>query len=154
VEVVNLYADEWDPGQWPEHDNYVKKWRRVGEAVGGELLGGTLYELPPGMKSFPYHWHFGIEELLLVLDGTPTLRTPEGERQLERGDAVSFTTGPEGAHQVRNDTDQPARYLMVSTVAEFEVAQYPDSGKVGVLGKGLRLIGRPEESLDYMDGED
>lgn len=154
MKVVNVLGDEWDPGQWPEHENYEKRWRRVGERVGAELLGGTLYELPPGKKSFPFHWHHGIEELLVVLEGEPTLRTPGGEQRLKRGDAVSFQRGPDGAHQLRNETDSPARYLMVSTVVDYEVAHYPDSGKVGILAKDFRLVVREGSNVDYMEGED
>ena len=154
MKVVNVFAEEWYHVQWPEHENYEKRRRRVGEQLGGELLGGTVYELPPGKKSFPFHWHHGVEELLVVLEGEPTLRTPDGEQRLKRGDAVSFIRGADGAHQVRNETDAPARYLMVSTVVDYEVAQYPDSGKVGILSKDLRLVVRPESAVDYMDGED
>lgn len=154
MEVVNVLGEEWDPGQWPEHENYEKRWRRVGERLGGELLGGTVYELPPGKKSFPFHWHHGVEELLVVLEGEPTLRTTDGEQQLKRGDAVSFTTGSQGAHQLRNETDAPARYLMISTVVDYEVAHYPDSGKVGILSKDFRLVVRSDSQVDYMDGED
>jgi uncharacterized cupin superfamily protein len=154
VEAVNVLGGDWDPGQWPEHENYEKRRLRVGDRLGGELLGGSLYELPPGKKSFPFHWHQGIEELLVVLEGEPTLRTPDGEQRLKRGDAVSFLRGADGAHQVRNETDAPARYLMISTVVDYDVAHYPDSGKVGILSKDVRLLVRPESGVDYMDGED
>jgi uncharacterized cupin superfamily protein len=154
VKTVNVFGEEWDPGQWPEHENYEKRRRRVGEQLGGELLGGTIYELPPGKKSFPFHWHHGIEELMVVLEGEPTLRTPDGEQPLKRGDAVSFLRGEAGAHLVRNESDAPARYLMLSTVVDYEVAHYPDSNKIGILSKDVRLLVRPESNVDYMDGED
>jgi uncharacterized cupin superfamily protein len=154
VKVVNVFGEEWDPGYWPEHENYEKHRWCVGERLGGELLGGTIYELPPGKKSFPFHWHEGTEELLVVLEGEPTLRTARGEQQLKRGDAVSFKRGADGAHQLRNETDAPARYLMISTLVEYEVAHYPDSDKVGILTNDLRLVVRPESNVDYMDGED
>jgi uncharacterized cupin superfamily protein len=153
MEVVNVLGDEWDPGQWPEHVDYEKRWLRVDDRLGGEMLGGTVYELPPGKKSFPFHWHQGTEELLVVLEGEPTLRTADGEQRLKRGDVVSFLRGADGAHQLRNETDSPARYLMISTVVDYEVAHYPDSGKVGILSKDLRLVVRPESGVDYMDGE-
>jgi uncharacterized cupin superfamily protein len=154
VQVVNVLGQEWDPGQWPEHENYEKRWCRVGDRLGGELLGGTLYELLPGKKSFPFHWHHGTEELLVVLEGEPTLRTPDGERRLERGDLVSFPRGPGGAHLLRNETDAPARFLMLSSVVDYDILQYLDSGKIGIRSEGLRLNVRPESGVDYMDGED
>jgi uncharacterized cupin superfamily protein len=154
MKVVNVLGEEWDPGQFPEHENYEKRRLRVGARVGGEMLGGSLYELPPGKKSFPFHWHRGIEELLIVLEGEPTLRTANGEQRLKRGDAVSFPRGPGGAHQLRNDSDAPTRFLMLSTAVDYEVVEYPDSAKIGVRGKDLRLNVRPESGVDYMDGED
>ena len=149
-----MFGEELDPSQWPPHENYEKLMSRVGERLGGELLAGSLYELPPGKKSFPFHWHHGTEELLVVLEGEPTVRTPEGEQRLKRGDAVSFTRGADGAHQVRNETDAPARYLMISNMVDYDVAHYPDSGKVGILSKDFRLMVRQESNVDYMDGED
>lgn len=154
MKVVNLYGDDWDEGQWPLHPVYEKKMLRVGSRLGGEKIGATLYELPPGMKSFPYHWHRGLEELLVVLDGRPTLRTPDGEQQLERGDMVSFPPKPEGAHKIWNDTDELVRYLMLSTAVDYDVVHYPDSDKIGIRGEDLSLIVRPESGVDYMDGED
>jgi uncharacterized cupin superfamily protein len=154
VKVVNVLAEEWGPGYWPEHESYEKRWRRVGEELGGELLGGTLYELPPGKKSFPFHWHHGTEELLVVLEGEPTLRTPDGEQRLKRGDAVSFVTAPGGAHLMRNESDAPARFLMLSSVADYDIIHYPDSDKIGIRAEDLRLNVRPESGVDYLDGED
>lgn len=153
MKVVDLYGGEWDEGSWPPHPEYEKQMLRVGDRLGAEKMGATLYELPPGMKSFPYHWHRGVEEMLIVLAGRPTLRTPEGERQLEPGDVVSFPTSPEGAHKLWNGTDEPVRYLMLSTAVDFEVVHYPDSDKVGVRAEGFRLMVRPESSVDYMDRE-
>jgi uncharacterized cupin superfamily protein len=153
MKVVNLHGDEWDEGQWPEHPEYEKKWLSVGSRLEGEKIGASLYELPPGMKTFPYHWHRGLEEMLIVLAGRPTLRTPEGERQLEPGDVVSFPTSPEGAHKLWNDTDEPARFLMLSTTADYDVVHYLDSDKVGFRAKDFRLMVRSEANVDYMDGE-
>ena len=68
-----------------------------------------------------------------MIAGRPTLRAPEGERVLEPWDVAYFVRGPEGTHGLRNDTDEPARVVFFSTVADPEVAVYPDSGKVGVI---------------------
>jgi uncharacterized cupin superfamily protein len=103
---------------------------RFGAALGATLWGGTVYELAPGKKVSAYHWHFGEEEWLLVVSGTPTLRTPDGEHVLRPWDIAVFVRGEGGAHEVRNDTDEPVRVVMLSTVSDPEVAVYPDSGKV------------------------
>jgi uncharacterized cupin superfamily protein len=96
------------------------------------LWGGTLYELPPG-KASPYHWQIGEEECCIVIAGTPTLRTPEGERVLARWDVAWFVRGPAGAHGLRNDSVEPARIVFFSTVSDPELAAYPDEGKIGVV---------------------
>ena len=43
--------------------------------------------------------------MLIVLEGAPSLRTPDGERVLERGEVVSFPRGEGGAHQIVNRSD-------------------------------------------------
>jgi uncharacterized cupin superfamily protein len=134
--------------------------RRFGDELGATLWGGTVYELAPGKRVCPYHWHFGEEEWLLVVAGTPTLRTPSGERELRPWDVAVFVRGEAGAHEVRNDTGESVRVVMLSTVSDPEVCVFPDSGKVVVSagwsrkdGQKVRLINRPEANLDYWDGE-
>ena len=70
---------------------------RFGSSIGASMLGASIYELPPGQAICPYHYEYGNEEWLLVLEGLVNLRHPEGEEQLERGDVVCFSVGPEGA---------------------------------------------------------
>src|SRR2546423_516153 len=78
------------------------RWRgmRIGELLGSSRIGATVYELDAGQRTFPYHYHHGVEEWLYVIDGTPTLRSPAGERGLKRADMVCFPPGPDGAHTV------------------------------------------------------
>jgi uncharacterized cupin superfamily protein len=85
----------------------------------------TVYELDPG-DFVVYHFHHAFEELLVVLRGRPTLRTPDDERRLDEGEAVHFPVGPDGAHGLKNDTDEPVRILMASTISSPEVAEYPE----------------------------
>ncbi len=127
----NLNTDDWDSTR--DEPGFSWKRRMVGRQMGGKDLGASLYELAPGNRLFPYHIHHGMEEMLIVLDGAPTLRTPEGERQLGVGDMAIFPVGPEGAHQLANSTDEPVRVLMISTMRSPEVVEYPDSDKVGAI---------------------
>lgn len=107
---------------------------RLGEQLGLEKLGASLYELPAGETLWPYHWHHANEELAIIVEGTVVLRDESGERTLVRGDLAGFPTGPRGAHLLRNDSDEPARILMISTAVFPELVDYPDSGKLGVFG--------------------
>jgi len=128
---------------------------RFGRDLDAKDTGATLYELPPGEAVCPYHYEYGEEEWALVVEGTPSVRTPEGTEQLAPHDLVFFPRGSEGAHQIRNDSDAPARVLMWSTVVLPTASVYPDSGKVGVWtgNKGDDLIARRDSAVDYFDGE-
>ncbi|HLY93302.1 MAG TPA: cupin domain-containing protein [Gaiellaceae bacterium] len=110
---------------------------RFGERLGAKLWGGTLYELAPGDAS-KYHWQVGEEEWLVVIVGHPTLRTPDGERTLEPWDTVACVRGEAGAHQLKNETDEPVRVVWCSTVSDPEVVVYPDEDRVGVVANWSR----------------
>jgi uncharacterized cupin superfamily protein len=120
----------------------------IREPLGGELIGGSLYELDPGEQLWPYHFHRNNEEWLIVVGGTPVLRTPEGERELRPGDVVGFAEGEAGAHTLYNRSPSPARVAIFSTLQKGSTV-YPDSGKVAVAGHVFRLA----DEVDYWDGE-
>ena len=127
----------------------------VGRRIGAELIGASIYELEPGDRLWPYHTHYGNEEWLLVVRGRATLRTPDGELDLNEGDVVAFPRGEDGLHQLRNGTDAPVRVLMLSTLIAPDLVSYPDSGKFAardVSGERV-LLTRPGPMLDYWDGE-
>jgi uncharacterized cupin superfamily protein len=154
MKVFNLNGDEWDRVE--ERQGWRSKDAWVGARIGAELIGGSMYELAPGDRLWPYHTHHANEEWMIVLRGRPTLRTPEGERELTEGDVVCFPRGKEGLHQVRNATEDPVRVLMLSSMLMPDIVEYPDSGKVGarsVAGERI-LLSRPGPLLDYWDGED
>jgi uncharacterized cupin superfamily protein len=128
---------------------------RFGPSIGATMLGGSLYELPPGQSNCPYHYEYGNEEWLVVLEGRLTVRHPGGEEELEAGDVVCFPDGPEGAHRLTNQTDASARILMLSTMIEPSAAVYPDSDKIGIWpgNKEDTIMARRESNVDYWDGE-
>ena len=105
MKVFNLFGDEWD--LLGEREGYRIRDAHVGARLGAELIGGSLYEVDPGEKTWPYHLHHANEEWLIVLRGRPTLRSPDGEQELVEGDTVCFPRGPAGAHQVINRSDAP-----------------------------------------------
>jgi uncharacterized cupin superfamily protein len=128
---------------------------RVGPTLGAEQTGTTVYELPPGQALCPYHYEHAEEEWLLVLEGRPTVRDPEGTHQLEPLDLVFFPTGPDGAHGVKNDTDEPVKVLMYSDFRYPAATVYPDSDKIAVWTRDRadNLIARRSSGVDYWDGE-
>ena len=151
--TFNLHGDEWDRVEDREGWRSRDAW--VGHRIGAELIGGSLYELEPGDRLWPYHMHHANEEWLIVVKGEPTLRTPEGEQQLREADVACFPRGAAGAHQVSNTTATPVRVLMLSTLLAPEIVEYLDTGKVGTRdAKGERIfLSRPGPMVDYWEGE-
>jgi uncharacterized cupin superfamily protein len=126
----------------------------------GSLLSAAVWELDPSCTQAPYHFHHGGEELLIVLRGTPTLRSPEGERELKEGEVVHFPRGPEGAHQLSNRSGEIARYVIAAALPTPEIIEYPDSGKIAAMartetsaGGPLFTVNRLADAVDYYDGE-
>ena len=147
MRVFNLNGDEWDRTE--DRPGWRSKDAWVGARIGAELIGGSMYELEPGDRLWPYHTHHGNEEWLIVLRGRPSLRTPEGEQELTEGDVVCFVRGKDGLHQL-------IRVLMLSTLLAPDIVEYADSGKVSALdGRGERLF-RAFRGADaeYWEGED
>lgn len=119
---MNIWGEEWgeQAEDWSGGGGLAKRL-----VPSGPRLGATLYELERG-NFMIFHFHHGSEELLIVLRGRPTLRTLDGDRQLDEGEVVHFPTGPAGAHEIRNDTDEAVRYLVAGIRVSPEVVEYPD----------------------------
>src|SRR5438270_7980974 len=121
--MPNILEPSWDA----EQDRPPFIWRRayLGRQAGSQNLGCSLYEVPPGCSSFPLHIHHANEELIIVLDGRPTLRGIDGERQLESGEVVACPAGRTGAHRLDNRDAEVARVLVISTMIAPELNEYP-----------------------------
>jgi uncharacterized cupin superfamily protein len=159
--VANLFEPEFDADQ--KRRGFAYRRARLGRQAEAQRLGASLYELPAGQAAYPYHWHSANEELMIVIAGTPSLRTPEGWRELDEGEIVAFTTGDAGAHQLLNRSDAPVRFLIVSEMNAPEVCVYPDSGKVLAMQRAPGSIGdedvlaawfRLDDQVDYWEGEE
>ena len=153
---ASIREPDWDERR--EHPGFRARRARLGRQAGSRKLGASLWEMPPGQAAYPYHWHLAEEELVVVLSGRPSLRTPDGWSELSEGDVVSFLVGEEGAHQLTNRTDEPVRFLALSN-QEPEIVFYPDSDKVGVYGRapeggGVRKLFRLGDAVDYYEGEE
>ena len=137
----------------------------IAPRIGAERLGYNLTVVPPGKCAFPFHNHYGNEEMFLILEGEGELRYGEQRFPLRAGDVIACPVGgPETAHQISNTSASAnLRYLAVSTMQTPDLAQYPDSGKTGAahyygreangFPKAVRVLNRSEDNLSYWDGE-
>jgi uncharacterized cupin superfamily protein len=145
---INDVVGEPDASDPPGYQNRAKQ---LGPLIGAERLGATIYELPEGQSTCPYHYEYGREEWLFVLEGNPILRDPEGEHRLEPGDVILFPEGPDGAHKLTNPDAETARIMILSNTDDPSFGFYPDSDKIGVWPPGL--IFRLGDQVDYHLGE-
>lgn len=142
--------------KWSElHDGEMKiRRKQLGEAAGSDQLGCSLYELPAGEASWPYHYHTANEEAIYVLAGQGTLRLAGDTHSINERDYVALPADETGGHKVVNDSDAPLRYLAFSTMNEPDITVYPDSNKFGVF-VGSPPGGRGERTFHgYYDIED
>ena len=158
MKPVNVFTvrTETDPVDPP---GYQAEAVKLGPMIGAAMIGGSVYVLAPGESVCPYHFEFGSEEWLLVLEGRPLLRRAAGDGELEEelapGDVVCFPPGPSGAHKMTNAGEGAARILMLSTMPDVDISYYPDSEKFGVWpGGGVKgFLVRRDREVDYYDGE-
>jgi len=160
--VVNL-NELPEPKEFGHDGRFAAGMVPIATRLGAQKLGYNVTEVPPGMKSFPYHFHYANEEMFLILSGTGELRWPGGTHPLRPMDLVACPPGADGAHQFFNNGTEVLRYLAVSTILDPEVVEYPDSGKYGaVAGRpigGMRadakfgVIAFKKNEVDYWAGE-
>lgn len=134
--MANIYDADFDDVR--DREGFRSRRARLTRQVGGELVGVSLWEVPPGETAYPYHWHLSQEEVVVVLEGRPKLRTPEGWRQVERGEVLFFAAAEEGAHQISNPGEETVRFLAVANQRP-DIIIYPESGKVMASEKGRGL---------------
>lgn len=160
--IINESEVEWEDESHGER--FASRRKALGSTANGEKLGCSLYEVPPGKRPFPYHYHTANEEAIFVLSGYGALRTRDEMRNMKPRDYVALPIGESGARQVINTADEPLQYLCFSTMINPEIVSYPDSGKFGLFA-GSAPFGSPNQrtltkylpedaEMAYWDGED
>jgi uncharacterized cupin superfamily protein len=152
--VPNLNDLEFDDVR--EGEGFHCRRARLGLQTGVDRVGASLWELPPGMAAYPYHFHLTEDEIVILLEGTLRLRTPDGWRDLEEGEVVGFPAGEAGAHQLVNRTDTTARFLAVSNSGATEAVVQVDADKIGIFerapgGGGIREWYRRGDEVPYFE---
>jgi len=145
LDELQFRSDSSDPAP------FTGTFSEIGGYIGASKLGYAATTLAPGESFCPYHWHTAEEELFIVWDGTPTIRTPHGTTVLRRGDFVAFATGAGGVHRLSNESDAPCTVVLIANTDEHDVCYYPDSDKHVVEATGTLVRNTPQ--LDYFDGE-
>lgn len=137
-----------------EHGDYEyfrRKFVHFGEAQNSLV---SIYEIPPMKSAYPYHFHHKNEETFFIISGEGILKTPEGEKKVSAGELLFFPTGPEGAHKLTNCSEKEKLvYIDFDVVHDIDIAEYPDSDKIGVWGMGINQIYPQSANVDYYDGE-
>lgn len=125
----------------------------------------SLYEVPPGKVSWPYHYHVANEEIFYILEGEGELRGKDNQIQKVRaGDLLRFPVGENGAHQLRNvSKTETLKYIDFGTTNHPDLVFMLDSNKVGLFGGGApcqnnknRVIWKYfdlDTEVGYLDGE-
>ena len=143
---------------------YDARMGSIAQRLGAQKLGYNLTAVPPGKRAFPFHNHRINEEMFFVVEGTGEIRIGDAVYPIRPGDVIACPPGgKETAHQIVNTGATELRYLAVSTKLSPEIAEYPDSGKFGVLAEfpagpdgkpqTFRFVGRENLAVGYWEGE-
>jgi uncharacterized cupin superfamily protein len=125
---------------------------RLASVVNSRNLIFDLRLLNPGQFSFPYHFHRNAEELMMVISGSMTMRSPDGFEIIGKGDIVFIETGETGAHQFFNHSTEPCTYLDIRTLIGIDIVEYPDSDKINVMP--AYEIYEKKSKVNYFKGEE
>lgn len=161
-----LNIDDIEYQSWAHGDRFEAELGAISARIGAQKLGYNLTVLSPGKRAFPFHSHRVNEEMFFVLQGAGEIRIGANIYPVRKGDVIACPPGgPDTAHQLINTSDsEKMKYLAVATSMSPEIAEYPDSDKVGVLaqfpadGDGkptvMRYIIRAQADMtDYWEGE-
>ena len=132
-----------------------RRVRYLSREAGSVRTGLRHAEVFPGKLNAPPHCHSAEEEIFVVLEGDGDLMLWEGdgvtEHPVRAGSVVARPPGTGVAHAFRAG-DEGMTLLMYGTRDPNDMCFYPRSQKLFI--RGLGLITRVGEQLDYIDGED
>ena len=163
-QILNI--DDIEYQNWEHGDRFKASLGAVSSRIGAQKLGYNITVLAPGKRAFPFHNHRVNEEMFFILEGKGEIRIGPKTYPVKNGDIIACPPGGQDtAHQLINTSESDEmRYLAVATSMSPEIAEYPDSQKVGVLaefsaeGDGkpvvMRYIIRDQAGMaEYWEGE-
>ena len=134
----------------------------VGRQLELTRLGCAYTEVAPGETACPYHVHHGEDEMFVILAGEGEYRFGGRRYEVKAGDVLGAPMGgPDYAHQLINTGRTTRKYLAISSKADINVQEFPDSGKFlvssrtvpGTARSRFFFKGLPEDAKDNFDGE-
>ena len=139
--------------------NFEASLGRFGPLFEMKGMGCSVVELKPGKKAWPYHLHYGQEELFFIITGSGSIRYDNELYPIKSGDVIYTPVGEGTAHQIINSSDGTLQYLALSTRENPELCYYPDSGKYGSYSVNAdnsrkAFIAHESSELDYYSGEE
>ena len=152
-EEVNLNQYYDAEGEHKRNFEFLKSNVAAPYRTGEGKLAVNFYTLQPGKSNYPYHQHFGKEELFYIISGIATLKTPKGDFTVMEGDVIVIPANENGAHMLTNTSNTPVIYLDVDTQTPSDVILYPDSGNVRFMAGGMQKSFKLDSEVNYLDGE-
>jgi uncharacterized cupin superfamily protein len=121
---------------------------RLGDAGGLTQFGVNIIILQPGAMSSLRHWHLNEDEFVMVTEGECVMVQDAGETVMRVGDCAAFPAGSTDGHHFINRSDTVAKFLVVGTKAQREVATYSDVDFM------LEIVRDQSVRFMYKDGTD
>ena len=118
----------------------------LGNVFGLTQFGANITTLKPGAWSSHRHAHAEEDELLVALEGEMVLVDNHGRHPFRSGMVAGFKAGDGNAHQVINETDKPAKFLVIGTRSATEFVVYADVDMKAVKTAGNFVVTRKDGS--------
>lgn len=103
-----------------------RHFRRLGPAAGLTDIGISHVVLEPGGVSAQRHWHQGVDEFVVVLEGEAVLIEEEGETILHAGDCAAFPKDTPNGHKLVNRSNRDCVFLAMDGRLSEGDCHYPD----------------------------
>ncbi|WP_444994864.1 cupin domain-containing protein [Aliikangiella sp. IMCC44359] len=157
LRIENINTIEKNPVG--NHKNFSANVGRFGQLFNMKDMSCSVVELKPGNKAWPYHLHYGLEELFIILQGEGSIRYDDEMHPIKSGDVIFTPPGEGTAHQIINTSKSDLQYLALSTMKSPEVCYYPDSGKYGSYvfnsdSPVKTFIAHESNAAEYFEGEE
>lgn len=89
---------------------------RVLTAETGVSAFSVMHEtLQPGHRTSRPHCHSQMDEMYLVLTGTPTAYLDQDSQLMQPGSYLVLKSGSRQKHMLKNESDQPVELLKISS---------------------------------------